>query len=518
MSITCPACQSSSIIRKGKVLQSGEIVQRYKCKICPSPINNFYTAINDDNIINNEPAIESTNKNRTWVVTTAVNDVPVNEKFLNTLKSYCEYNNAELLIGAIKYNQGLNEDGYSWDESVIPYLVNTNITLTNGLKYLAGVPVSPAIGNPLSGFESFSKGDSIILSHPQLMMKTIALSHVDHAAIITTTGCVTEPVYTTTKQGSKAQFNHSYSALVIEEDSEIDSFHIRVLNSDESGIFYDIDKKYDNDKVTKNTNIPAIVLGDEHVAFICPNVMKTTFSNTDSIINTLAPKKIIRHDIYDGYSASHHHTKNIFTQYAKHISGKNDVAKELALTIEHILKTTPDYAESIVVSSNHNEHLTKWLNEANPKLDHTNAILYHELMYLMLKQTKLGRSGAEYPNPLELWAENNYDFDNIKFVGGFDSFKVHDIECVFHSHKGTNGSRGSIEQFSKLGTKTIIGHSHSPGIFGGCWQVGHSCESKLEYNYGSPSSWAKAHCLIQPNGKRQMIFIKEYKTIAKWRR
>jgi len=513
MSIACPVCQSSSIIRKGKVLQSGEIVQRYKCKICPSPINNFYIAINDDIIIN-EPAIESTNKNRTWVVTTAVNDVPVNEKFLNTLKTYCEYNNAELLIGAIKYNQGLNEDGYSWDESVIPYLVNTNITLTNGLKYLAGVPISPAIGNPLSGFESFSKGDSIILSHPQLMMKTVAVSHVDHAAILTTTGCVTEPVYTITKQGSKAKFNHSYSALVIEEDSEIDSFHIRILNSDESGIFYDIDKIYTGGSIKYTSNIPAIVLGDEHVAFVDEEVMKATFYNTDSIINVLKPKKIIRHDIYDGYSASHHHSKNIFTQYAKHISGKNDVSKELALTIEHILRTTPDYAESIIVSSNHNEHLTKWLNEANPKLDPTNAILYHELMYLTLKNTKLGESGAEFPNPFELWCENNYELNNVKFISGFDTYKIKDVELSFHGHNGVNGSRGSIEQFSKLGTKTISGHSHSPGIFGGSWVVGTSSKLKLEYNSGGPSSWKQAHCIIYPNGKRQMIFINS----GKWRR
>lgn len=516
MSIVCPSCQSKSVIRKGKVLQSGEIFQRYKCKICEPYKNNFYIPVNDTdyNVEEVENSVDLQNTNKTWVITTAVNDVPVNEKFLNTLKGYCDYNNATLLIGKIKYNQGLNEDGYSWDESVIPYLVDSNIPLTKGLKYLAGVPVSPAIGNPLSGFESFSKGDSIILSHPQLMMKTVAVSHVDHAAILTTTGCVTEPVYTITKQGSKAKFNHSYSALVIEEDSEIDSFHIRILNSDESGIFYDIDKIYTGDSIKYTSNIPAIVLGDEHVAFVDEEVMKATFYNTDSIINVLKPKKIVRHDILDFYAANHHHSKNLFTQYAKHISGKNDVSKELALTIEHILKTTPDYAESIIVQSNHNEALTRWLNEANPKIDHTNAVLYYELMHLTLKNTKLGESGAEFPNPFELWCENNYELNNVKFISGFDTYKIKDVELSFHGHNGVNGSRGSIEQFSKLGTKTISGHSHSPGIFGGSWVVGTSSKLKLEYNSGGPSSWKQAHCIIYPNGKRQMIFINS----GKWRR
>lgn len=514
MKITCPVCQSNEVVLKGKVLRMGEIYQRYKCKDCPPLKNNFYISVeSEEQELELEPLIDLQNRNKTYVITTAVNDLPVNQKFLNTLKTYCEFNNATLLIGQIKYNQGLNEDGYSWDESVIPYLVNTNISLTKGLKFLAGVPVSPAIGNPLSGFESFSKGDTIILSHPQMMMKTIALSHVDHAAMITTTGCVTEPIYTTTKQGSKATFNHSYSALVVEEDSEIDSFHIRVLNSDESGAFYDLDRYYSGDNVYSNTNIPAIVLGDEHVAFIDKEVVNATFTNTDSIVNTLKPKKIVRHDVLDFYAANHHHAKNIFTQYAKHISGKNDVTKELALTIEHILKTTPEYAESIIIQSNHNEALTRWLNEANPKLDPTNAVLYHELMYLTLKNTKLGDSGAEFPNPFELWCENNYELDNIKFISGFESYKIHEIELAFHGHNGVNGSRGSIEQFSKLGTKTISGHSHAPGIFGGSWVVGTSSKLKLEYNSG-PSSWRQAHCIIQPNGKRQMLFIMK----GKWRR
>jgi hypothetical protein len=385
--------------------------------------------------------------------------------------------------------------------------------LAKGLKLLAGINVSPSIGNPLTGFEPFSKGDSVIIPHPQMMMKTIAVNHTDKPAIITTTGCVTKNTYTSTKQGEKASFNHAYSALVIEEDFEIDGFHLRVLNSDETGAFYDLNWKYDGNKITPNTDIPAIVLGDEHIVHIDPLVKSATFTDEDSIVNVLRPKFIVRHDVLDFYSANHHHKYNFFTQYAKFISGKNVVEDELNQTIEYLKETTPDWAESILISSNHNDHLCRWLQEVNPKSEPWNALLYHKLMYLMLENTKMSYAGATYPNPFELWVDYEHNPSNIKFVGGHESFKIHDIELAYHGHQGVNGSRGSAPQFSKLGTKTISGHTHSPQIFGGSYVVGHSCVSKLEYNAG-PSSWGQAHCIIQPNGKRQMIFLHN----GKWRR
>jgi hypothetical protein len=71
---------------------------------------------------------------------------------------------------------------------------------------------------------------------------------------------------------------------------------------------------------------------------------------------------------------------------------------------------------------------------------------------------------------------------------------------------GTNGSRGSINQYAKIGAKTVIGHSHSPGIRHGAFQTGTSSTLRMDYTRG-PSSWAHCHCVIYPNGKRQLIFV-----------
>lgn len=517
--IPCIKCDSTQVYRKGHSLHKGVVKQRYRCRTCDT---NFYDEKIPPKVLKEKPLkklkqlklTKPQHTGRTWVITSATNDVPVNWKLLETLKSYCAWNSATLMIAPIKYQQGLNEDGeYTWPDEVRKYFVTQNTKLMKGLRLLAGTRISPAIGNPLTGFENFSKGDSLIMVHSQLQMRTVAMSHVDPSAILITTGSITVPIYTATKQGERASFNHSYSALVVEEDVEHDCFHLRVLNSDETGAFYDVDRFYDGLSVKANNRIPAVILGDEHIIHASEKVTSATFSNPDSIVNVLKPEFIVRHDSLDFYSANHHHSKNTFTQYAKFISGKNNSLAELALTVEYVIKTTPEFATSIIVSSNHNEHMTRWLQECNPKLEPWNAVLYHEMMAAMLKQTTMGTTGAIYPNPFELWARKNYAMPNIRFISSQESFKVKDVELSFHGDRGISGSRGSVVQFSKLGTKCVVGHSHSPSVSGSAYQVGHSCEPKLEYNVG-PSSWAEAHCVIQPNGKRQMLFIIR----GKWRR
>jgi hypothetical protein len=501
----CPSCDSLDVVKKGREFRFNKISQRFHCKSCDM---NFYDDSIPKDVEQPQIALKSLvidGKEKSYVITCAVNDVPVNEKFLATLLSYCKFNDAELLIVPVKYQQGLGE-GYNWPSSIEPYFIKENVKLTNGLKLLAGINVSPAIGNPLTGFEMLSQGDSIIIPHSQMMMKSIAMSGSDPSAIITTTGAITEPIYTPTKQGEKASYNHSYSALIVEEDKSIDGFHFRVLNSSEDGSFYDLSEFYDGSVIKFDQTVEAIVLGDAHIRWADPKVTAATFTNEDSIVNVLKPKYLIRHDVFDGQSLSHHHDKNIFIKYAKHCVEKDDVAGELAETIEYILNTTPNFAKSIIVASNHDSHLLKWLNESNPKLDNRNALLYYELMYLMLKETKMNGSMLSCPNPLALWAEHNYNIENIQFLGLQQSYKLHNIEMSYHGDKCVNGSRGNAMGFSKLGNKSIVGHAHSPQIFGGCYTVGTSSLLQMDYNVG-PSGWAHTHCIVHLNGKRQMCFI-----------
>ena len=76
----------------------------------------------------------------------------------------------------------------------------------------------------------------------------------------------------------------------------------------------------------------------------------------------------------------------------------------------------------------------------------------------------------------------------------------------YHGDQGINGARGSAVSFTQIGTKSIIGHSHSPCINKGVYQVGTSSRLKLEYTHGA-SSWLNTHCIIYANGKRTLINV-----------
>jgi hypothetical protein len=185
---------------------------------------------------------------------------------------------------------------------------------------------------------------------------------------------------------------------------------------------------------------------------------------------------------------------------------------ERLVELHNTVWTQPDTLYHYI-GSNHNQALFRWLNEANPKADPKNALLYHRLMVLMLENTQMTKNGAQFPDPLALYMKSRIvNPEQTFFHGPSDRVLLHDIDLSQHGHLGANGARGSRQAFARSGYKTIIGHSHTPGIYKGCYQTGTSSLLQLEYNQGY-SSWLHAHAIVYPNGKRTLIFIIN----GKWR-
>ena len=97
------------------------------------------------------------------------------------------------------------------------------------------------------------------------------------------------------------------------------------------------------------------------------------------------------------------------------------------------------------------------------------------------------------------------------FLQPDQSWQVEGIECGLHGDKGPNGSRGSARSIAKTGSKSTIGHSHSAGIFEGCWQTGVTAgtldDLDMGYNSG-PSSWSRALVATYRGGKRTMLIMR----------
>lgn len=521
----CIDCNSDNLKKLGMRFMGKEKGLGYKCLDCentfvvPTTTNDVGEeeedfVLNDDLLyVRDDDFIDNLLKSKVFVFTCAVNNTEVNEKFLRSLQGYCATRDARLVIFPIRYrNPSMihTSDEIDYPANIVPYLVENNLELLPNVRALGGLKTQATTENPLTGVDGMSKGASLIIGHPQVALKTLPRNADKYPAIVTTTGALTEKHYSTTKMGYKAAFNHSMSAAVVEIDDEGD-FFIRHLNFDGEG-FYDVNGYYTSDNVDYgHKKTLGLVTGDEHAIFSDEDVIAATYFAQDSIVATLKPEKIVRHDILDSYAISHHHRKSFFTMYEKHHSPdkRGSMRKEMLETIEFIDKSTPKNVVNIVVAANHNDHLYRWLDAVNPDVDYENALLFHELRYkMLLAREDLG----EIPEPFELFAKDKLK-SNTVFLGRDESYKIADIEISNHGDVGVHGSRGSSKQFSNLPVKTITGHSHSPVIDKGNYTVGTTSLLRLEYNKGL-SAWHHAHVVVYPNGKRQMIFIVN----GKWRK
>ena len=231
-------------------------------------------------------------------------------------------------------------------------------------------------------------------------------------------------------------------------------------------------------------------------------------------IDLFRPKNIFLHDIFDCWGVNHHERKNRFLNTAKQMDGRINIEKEVDLAVDCIndfATSSNDDCRVVVVSSNHDDALDRWLREE--KIDNLgiNAAYFHYLSYNKHKSVKKVSTGFSFEDAFQFTAKEklkaNYSkesFDKVTFLGRDVSCAILDVEFGYHGDVGVNGSRGSALGLSKIGIKTTIGHSHSPCVVDGCYQVGVNALIPLGYAKGA-SSWLHTNCLQYPNGKRTLI-------------
>jgi hypothetical protein len=452
-----------------------------------------------------------------YLVTSAQNATPVNQSFYKSLLNYCKRNNSTLIIIPIRYRNPTStwsEEIQSqewWAPELMPDLLDHRMSLCEHLKVLGDVRIQPTAVRPTSGMETFAGGESVIIGHPKLEWVTVPAPQYALPKILVTTGSVTVQNYSDSKAGKKGEHHHTFGAVVVEVDG--DNFYLRHVNADKTGGFYDLDRYYGPTTSSKVKHISGLVLGDLHERFVDPSVVDATFDDSDSIVNNLKPEHVVYHDVMDFYSRNHHHRRKVFTNIAKHRTGHASVEDEVNDCADFISNRIKPYQKIVFVPSNHPDALAKWVEETDWRDDPENAEFYLKTALIMAQSTKMTDSGAWHVDPFNYWMrEKIKKVDQCIFPSRDESYLVSGIEVTFHGDRGANGSRGSIKNFGRIGVKSVIGHSHTPGVIDGAYQVGTSSRLRLEYNSG-PSSWMHCHCLIYPNQKRTLITIIN----GKWR-
>jgi len=391
-----------------------------------------------------------------------------------------------------------------WPPEVLPYLLDEDLILNSNLAVMGDVKIVATAVNPLSGLQTISGHRSAILGHAQVAMEMVATPHNKLPKMLHTTGSVSRKNYGRSKTGKKAEHHHTLGAVYVETQGKY--FWPRELIADSSGTFYDLDIRYTREGYTTGHPVSGLVLGDEHVKWSDAAVLKATFEGKGSLCGTVKPEALVRHDIHDHYSGSHHHLGNHLLQLAKHIKADDIVEEELQLSADHVNHTSPPNCINYIIESNHHDHLAQWLNKTDPKRDLKNAAFYYKLMGKAVEAIEKG----DHRSVFELWMADNLQAP-YKFINANDELLIEGIDCSQHGHIGANGARAGKRSFANASYKMIAGHSHSPCIEKGFYQVGTST-MKMGYAKGL-SSWMVTHAIIYPNGKRSLIHIIN----GKWR-
>jgi hypothetical protein len=451
-----------------------------------------------------------------FIVTAAQNGTPVDETWWNILLHMSKVLKAELLVIPIRYKNptshwtaSASNEEY-WVKEVEPYLWNRRIALNENLTILGDIKTQPTAVSPLTGFEAFATSSSGIIGHTKVQMKAVPSPSNKMAKVMTTTGACTLPNYTDSRAGAVGEFHHSMSAVLVEIDSPT-RFFMRHLHYDEtSGSCIDLDKRYYWDRTTKAPRALALVMGDTHVDAADPEVIAATFGD-GGIVSKLKPRHLVWHDLLDGYSMNPHHAGKPMNKIGKMLGKVGNVREEVKRAIQFVATYTPKDTQSVVVASNHNDFLGRWIDAHDWRTDPLNAEFYLETALTMVRGTKYTPRGTEFPEAFAHWMREA-NIPNCRVLDMDESFVLEDVELGMHGNLGPNGVRGSINNLRRISNKSIIGHSHTPGIEEGCYQVGTSTYLRLEYNKGA-SSWLNAHSVLNADGKRQMLVIVE----GRWR-
>jgi hypothetical protein len=400
-----------------------------------------------------------------------------------------------------------------FDPRIEPYVSDEPLEVAPGLVWCGDMNIIPTAARPLSGLESYTGRKSGIFPHVKIAMESIAASKSEPAKFNYTTGTVTLRNYIAKKAGMKAEFHHAYGGLLVEVDSD-GSWWCRQLNADGKGAIQDLGVVAQGDRVTTGNRVESITWGDIHVDTVPEPVMSACFA-AGGMLDCLQARYQFMHDVLDFRSQNHHDRGNIHKRFELHLAGQDDVVKEIAAVADFLTRISyRDFCKTVVVDSNHDNALKRWLREADYRQDPKNAIFFLEAQLEVLRAIE----ARDRKFHVVSWAVNRMargsrleEASRLKFLGTDESFVIcHDanggIECGMHGHNGPNGAKGSAAAFARMGRKSNTGHTHSACIHDGAYVAGVLGSLDQGYNVG-PSSWSHSNIVTYPSGKRCIVTI-----------
>lgn len=439
--------------------------------------------------------LKSARKHKDFIITSLTNDSPLVKPFLEALRKFAEHRNGQLLVVPVRYQNRdamHSTEGYKWDEAIYPYALTKDLNVGRSLVISAHRMRATTI-NPLSGKQALSGQKSAIYGHPQLAMELVGTPKDELPKVMMTTGSCNRAQYSSSDAGGKANFYHTIYAVYVKRVGS--KFHHTQLGWDGGG-FYFLNEYWTQEGLQDESCRSSIAHGDSHVWYEMPEVTKSK----QRLIKRLNPISQYFHDLNDQHIGSHHSTLRERAEQA--LKGQISVEQEVRMSIDY-LERLGKGTKNYIIGSNHNDHLDQWWERFEPKKDPYNMKFHGWMSSVML-----GTDDFALKACFDAWGCNVH----YEFLSRNKRHSEQGIDMSQHGDKGTNGSRGSAKGLAKTMLKTVIGHSHTPAIEKGCWQIGTST-NLMSYANGY-STWMLTDGIVYPNGKRALLNHIDGKTIA----
>ena len=379
------------------------------------------------------------------------------------------------------------------------FILFDNLALNSKL-YINAIKLSAKHINPLTGLARIGqRNGSFIYASPKQSLEYVPVSNKKKIPrVIMTTGACTKNDYSTDKYMSNrisaiAENDHVLGALIVEIPDNKRFFFRQIQADERNGSFADLGTKYHADGTIEEYAPSAIVLGDWHCGETDPTVREAT----KEMIKTLSPQDVVLHDMFDGKSISHWD----FTRPLKLAKKTMDNRHSLQREVQFMNKELEDIASWIngsvvLVKSNHDEFLQRYLTEARYASDPANH-------YYALELAKAVLDGKDPLQHASETVEKLKNPDKFIWLQREEEYKVAHVELGSHG----DGWGVTMQSLEKALGNCIVGHTHTAGIFRGVFRVGTSTKLNQDYNVGGLSTWTHTHCVIYPNGSRQLINI-----------
>lgn len=461
-----------------------------------------------------------------FLLTGAQDDTDLHMGFWENLLAYSKVVGAAVMVGPFTYNKAVFSDHETrtgaFRPEVQPYLHYEKVDL-GPIVFCAEMNTLPTANDPLSGLEPYTGQKWGVFPHAKIALVTVPTLVGRPPKQIMTTGCVTIENYIQKKAGLKAQFHHCIGATIVEIDDAGRVF-CRQINATADGSFQDLDVIVRRGAVTRGNRVEAIGWGDIHKPKLDPIVADAAWGldlatgKTDpdgSMIDTLRPRYQFFHDLLDFTARNHHRIKDHRFRFAMVTRGTDSVQEEVAITAKFLRASERDFCESVIVYSNHDDALGRWLDTADFREDAVNARFFLRCTTARYDAIDRGEPRFNIFREALSWADER-DLAGITFVDDDESFLICQasggVECAMHGHLGINGARGNAKAFTKTSVKINRGHDHSPSIHGGVFTAGLSGLMDQGYNRGL-SGWMHSHIVTYPSGKRSLVTMID----GKWR-